>query len=518
MASQAQHTDYDLLIVGGGINGCGIARDAAGRGYSVCLAEMNDLASGTSSWSTKLIHGGLRYLEFYEFRLVREALSERELLWSIAPHIIRPLRFVLPHSKGLRPRWLLRLGLFLYDHLGGRKLLPATRTLDLRKDPTGEPLKPGFSTAFEYSDCWVDDARLVALNARDAADRGAEINTRTQVVAARRDGDIWHATLRDTDTGATRDVTARLMVNAAGPWVDRLLESALKRNDARNVRLVQGSHIVVRKLFDHDRAYIFQNADGRIVFAIPYERDFTLIGTTDRDYEGDPADVAATEEEILYLAAAASEYFKTPIKRDDVVWTYSGVRPLFDDGASKAQEATRDYVLKLDTGAGGADHAPLVNIFGGKITTYRRLALSVLEHVESVLGAMGKPWTRSAPLPGGDFPTTGFEDLVRDLQTAHPDLPAGLVHRLARNYGTRASAILEGARTTGDLGRHFGADLYEREVAYLMDQEWARSAEDVLWRRSKLGLHLSQNQADALGQWMRDRYSETTSSRDTRRA
>ncbi|WP_425089075.1 glycerol-3-phosphate dehydrogenase [Stappia sp.] len=518
MASQAQHTDYDLLVVGGGINGCGIARDAAGRGYSVCLAEMNDLASGTSSWSTKLIHGGLRYLEFYEFRLVREALSERELLWSIAPHIIRPLRFVLPHSKGLRPRWLLRLGLFLYDHLGGRKLLPATRTLDLRKDPTGEPLKPGFSTAFEYSDCWVDDARLVALNARDAADRGAEINTRTQVVAARREGDIWHATLRDTDTGANRDVTARLMVNAAGPWVDRLLESALKRNDARNVRLVQGSHIVVRKLFDHDRAYIFQNADGRIVFAIPYERDFTLIGTTDRDYEGDPADVAATEEEILYLASAASEYFKTPIKRDDVVWTYSGVRPLFDDGASKAQEATRDYVLKLDTGAGGADHAPLVNIFGGKITTYRRLALSVLEQVESVLGAMGKPWTRAAPLPGGDFPTTGFEDLVRDLQTAHPDLAAGLVHRLARNYGTRARTILEGARTTEDLGRHFGADLYEREVAYLMDQEWARSAEDVLWRRSKLGLHLSRKQADALGQWMRDRYSETTSSRDTRRA
>jgi glycerol-3-phosphate dehydrogenase len=518
MASQAQHTDYDLLVVGGGINGCGIARDAAGRGYSVCLAEMNDLASGTSSWSTKLIHGGLRYLEFYEFRLVREALSERELLWSIAPHIIRPLRFVLPHSKGLRPRWLLRLGLFLYDHLGGRKLLPATRTLDLRKDPAGEPLKPGFSTAFEYSDCWVDDARLVALNARDAADRGAEINTRTQVVAARRDGDIWHATLRDTDTGATRDVTARLMVNAAGPWVDRLLESALKRNDARNVRLVQGSHIVVRKLFDHDRAYIFQNADGRIVFAIPYERDFTLIGTTDRDYEGDPADVAATEEEILYLAAAASEYFKTPIKRDDVVWTYSGVRPLFDDGASKAQEATRDYVLKLDTGTGGADHAPLVNIFGGKITTYRRLALSVLEQVESVLGAVGKSWTRSAPLPGGDFPTTGFDDLVRDLEKAHSDLPSRLVHRLARNYGTRARVILEGARTTEDLGRHFGADLYAREVGYMMDQEWARSAEDVLWRRSKLGLHLSQSQADALGQWMRDRYSETTSSRDTRRA
>lgn len=518
MASQAQHTDYDLLVVGGGINGCGIARDAAGRGYSVCLAEMNDLASGTSSWSTKLIHGGLRYLEFYEFRLVREALSERELLWSIAPHIIRPLRFVLPHSKGLRPRWLLRLGLFLYDHLGGRKLLPATRTLDLRKDPAGAPLKPGFSTAFEYSDCWVDDARLVALNARDAADRGAEINTRTRVVAARRDGGIWHATLRDAETGETRDVTARLMVNAAGPWVDRLLESALKRNDAHNVRLVQGSHIVVRKLFDHDRAYIFQNADGRIVFAIPYEQDFTLIGTTDRDYEGDPADVSATEEEILYLAAAASEYFKTPIKRDDVVWTYSGVRPLFDDGASKAQEATRDYVLKLDTGAGGADHAPLVNIFGGKITTYRRLALSVMEQVEGALGAVGKSWTRSAALPGGDFPTTGFDDLVRDLRTSHPEISAQLVRRLARSYGTRARVILEGVRTADDLGRHFGADLHAREVAYLMDQEWARSAEDVLWRRSKLGLHLSREQADALGQWMRDRYSGETSSRDTRRA
>ena len=513
---------YDLAVIGGGVNGCGIARDAAGRGLDVVVVEKGDLAGATSSASTKLIHGGLRYLEHREFRLVREALQERAVLLDALPHIAWPLRFVLPHHRGLRPRWMIRLGLFIYDHLaggnGGRRKLPGTRRLDLSRDAAGLPLKDDYHTAFEYSDAWVDDARLVALNARDAADRGAEINTRTQVVAARRDGDIWHATLRDTDTGATRDVTARLMVNAAGPWVDRLLESALKRNDARNVRLVQGSHIVVRKLFDHDRAYIFQNADGRIVFAIPYERDFTLIGTTDRDYEGDPADVAATEEEILYLAAAASEYFKTPIKRDDVVWTYSGVRPLFDDGASKAQEATRDYVLKLDTGAGGADHAPLVNIFGGKITTYRRLALSVLEHVESVLGAMGKPWTRSAPLPGGDFPTTGFEDLVRDLQTAHPDLPAGLVHRLARNYGTRASAILEGARTTGDLGRHFGADLYEREVAYLMDQEWARSAEDVLWRRSKLGLHLSQNQADALGQWMRDRYSETTSSRDTRRA
>lgn len=517
MSEPRERSDFDILIVGGGINGCGIARDAVGRGYSVCLAEMNDLASGTSSWSTKLVHGGLRYLEHYEFRLVREALSERELLWANAPHIIRPLRFVLPHQKGLRPRWMLRLGLFLYDHLGGRKLLPATRTLDLRRDPAGTPLKDGFSTAFEYSDCWVDDARLVVLNARDARARGAQINTRTKVISAERVDGLWHATLQDTQDKSTREVTARLLVNAAGPWVDRLLEGALKRNDAHNVRLVQGSHIVVRKLFDHDRAYIFQNADGRIIFAIPYEQDFTLIGTTDRDYDGDPADVAATEEEIVYLADAASEYFRQPIPRSNVVWTYSGVRPLFDDGASKAQEATRDYVLRLDTGTKGSE-APLINIFGGKITTYRRLALSVLEQVEKTIGGGGPAWTAKAALPGGDFPTEGLAELTRALAAGRGALPAGLVERLARNYGTQAHAMLEGVSAPEDLGEHFGGDLFAREVIHMMDHEWAREAEDVLWRRSKLGLRLSHEEAARLGRWMKERYSGKRSARDARQA
>jgi glycerol-3-phosphate dehydrogenase len=506
MTAQDEATPFDILIIGGGINGCGIARDAIGRGYSVCLAEMNDLASGTSSWSTKLIHGGLRYLEHYEFRLVREALSERELLWSIAPHIIRPLRFVLPHQKGLRPRWMLRLGLFLYDHLGGRKLLPGTETLDLRQDPAGVPLKGGFSTAFEYSDCWVDDARLVALNARDAADRGAEINTRTRVTAAERKDGLWHVSLTDTETGAVRQVLARMLVNAAGPWVDNVLHTAMKRADAHNVRLVQGSHIVVRKLFEHDRAYIFQNGDGRIVFAIPYEGDHTLIGTTDRDYSGDPAKVHASEEEIGYLIEAAGEYFKTPITRDDVVWTYSGVRPLYDDGASKAQEATRDYVLKLDTGSG--NEPALVNIFGGKITTYRRLALSVMELVEKTIGAKGRPWTDKPPLPGGDFPTTGFPALVEDLRRAHPDLDGKLVMRLARAYGTRARLILDGINAPEDLGEDFGAGLSEREVAYLMDHEWARTAEDVLWRRSKLGLAVDDGAVERLAAFMAERLTK----------
>ncbi|MAA97280.1 MAG: glycerol-3-phosphate dehydrogenase [Stappia sp.] len=506
MTAQDEAPPFDILIIGGGINGCGIARDAAGRGYSVCLAEMNDLASGTSSWSTKLIHGGLRYLEYYEFRLVREALSERELLWSIAPHIIRPLRFVLPHQKGLRPRWMLRLGLFLYDHLGGRKLLPATKTLDLRQNPAGTPLKEGFSTAFEYSDCWVDDARLVALNARDAADRGAMILTRTQVTAAERKDGLWHVGLTDTESGEVRHVRARMLVNAAGPWVDNVLHTAMKRNDVRNVRLVQGSHIVVRKLFDHDRAYIFQNGDGRIVFAIPYEGDHTLIGTTDRDYTGDPAKVRASEDEIAYLISAAGEYFKAPITRDDVVWTYSGVRPLFDDGASKAQEATRDYVLKLDQDTG--EDPALVNIFGGKITTYRRLALSVMELVEKAIGTKGAAWTSKPALPGGDFPTTGFDDLVEDLARAHPALDRKLITRMAHAYGTRARTILEGVNAPEDLGETFGAELSAREVAYLMDNEWARTAEDVLWRRSKLGLAVDEAGAARLAHFMTERLAK----------
>lgn len=494
----ATSTVHDILVIGGGINGCGIARDAAGRGYSVLLAEMNDLASGTSSWSTKLIHGGLRYLEHYEFRLVREALMEREVLWRAAPHIIWPMRFVLPHAKGLRPAWLLRLGLFLYDHIGGRKLLPPTRTLDMRSDPAGKPLKPLFTRAFEYSDGWVNDARLVVLNARDAADRGASIRTRTKVVGARREGDIWVVTLEDVPGRGTEDVRARVLVNAAGPWVDQVLSGAVGQNDVHNVRLVQGSHIVVNKKFNDPRAYFFQNRDGRIIFAIPYEDDFTLIGTTDQDYRGDPRDVRITDSEIDYLCSAASEYFLQPVQRSDIVWTYSGVRPLYDDGASKAQEATRDYVLKTDATGG----APVINVFGGKITTYRRLAESMIEKIEGHLGRRGKSWTADAPLPGGDFPATGFEAQASRLRNSFPFLDAAMSRRLTRLYGTCAAILLGSATSLADLGRNFGAGLYELEVRYLMAHEWALTAEDVLWRRTKAGLRLSREQALALEEFM----------------
>jgi len=501
-------SDVDVFIIGGGINGAGIARDAVGRGFSVGLCEANDLASGTSSWSTKLIHGGLRYLEHYEFRLVREALMEREVLWATAPHIIWPLRFVLPHHRAMRPPWLLRLGLFLYDNLGGRRRLPGTRVLDLRRDPAGVPLQAGFTTGFEYSDCWVQDARLTVLNARDAADRGATILVRTECIGlTRRDG-LWDVRLRDHASGAERTVTARLVVNAAGPWVDRVLRGPLGHQDAHNVRLVQGSHIVVPRLFDHDRCYIFQNPDARIIFAIPFEGDFTLIGTTDQEYTGDPGAAHISEAEIAYLCEAASAYFRTPITADQVIWSYSGVRPLFDDGAGKAQEATRDYVLKVedhdDEGGGEGGGAPLINIFGGKITTFRRLAESVLSRVEARLGRRGRPWTGDAPLPGGDFPVDGFEALVDALASAYPHLPCALLWRLARHYGTTARVILGEARTPADLGRCFGADLHEAEVRHLMTREWARTAEDVLWRRTKLGLRFSDAEAKALEDWMRD--------------
>jgi glycerol-3-phosphate dehydrogenase len=495
---------YDLAIIGGGINGCGIARDAAGRGLSVFLCEQNDLASGTSSWSTKLIHGGLRYLEYYEFRLVREALMEREVLWQMAPHIIWPLRFVLPHHKGLRPAWLLRLGLFLYDNLGGRRLLPPTRTLDLAKDPAGRPLKPGeFDRAFEYSDCWVEDARLVALNARDAADRGAVVRTRTKAVSADRGSDHWTLTLEDTLSRARSTVKAKVVINAGGPWVADVLSSKLRMNATAKVRMVQGSHIVVKRVFDHDRCYIFQNADNRIIFAIPYERDFTLIGTTDRDYQGDPAKVKATDEEIDYLCQAASDYFARPITRADLVWDYSGVRPLYDDGASAAQAATRDYVLVLDAEGG----APLLSIYGGKITTYRRLAEHALEKLDAHLPSQtaGKRgWSGKTPLPGGDFPVMGFEALVADLLATRPWLEREHARRLARAYGTRARRILGGATSLAGLGRNFGSTLTEAEVVYLIEEEWARSAEDVLWRRSKLGLRLAPDEAAALDRFMAD--------------
>jgi glycerol-3-phosphate dehydrogenase len=489
---------FDLCVIGGGINGCGVARDAAGRGYSVFLAEMNDLASGTSSAATKLIHGGLRYLEHYEFRLVRESLLERERLWAMAPHVIWPLRFVLPYQSDLRPKWLLRTGLFLYDHIGGRKKLPATRTIDLRTDPAGIPLQDRFDTGYEYSDCWVDDARLVALNARDAADKGATIRTRTKVVGAVRANDCWTVTIQDERTGAQSQVTAKMLVNAAGPWVDKVL-SNLEDTKDHNVRLVQGSHLVVKKLFDHDRCYIFQNGDGRIVFAIPYEEDFTLIGTTDRDYEADPAAAQISAEETEYMLKAASEYFKTPLTTDDIVWSYTGVRPLFDDGASKAQEATRDYVLKLDNHAKGA---PLLNIFGGKLTTYRRLAEEVLERVEKAIGHKGKPWTGESTLPGGDFGIREAPNLVARLSRDHPFLSKATLRRMVRQYGTLAARVLDGAHSTEDLGIHFGADLHQREVDHLIATEWAVTPDDVLWRRTKLGLRLDQPAVERLAAYM----------------
>ncbi|MEM7565650.1 MAG: glycerol-3-phosphate dehydrogenase [Pseudomonadota bacterium] len=491
----------DLFVIGGGINGCGIARDAVGRGYSVGLAEMNDLGSGTSSWSTKLIHGGLRYLEHYEFRLVREALQEREVLWGMAPHIIWPLRFVLPHHKGMRPWWLLRLGLFLYDHIGGRKALPPTKTLDMTRDPVARPLKPLFNSAFEYSDCWVNDVRLVILNARDAADRGADVRVRSKVTGLHREGDLWTVTLQDGESGALETVQARMVVNAAGPWVDKVLTGAAGANDAHNVRLVQGSHIVVRRKYEHDKAYFFQNADGRIFFAIPYERDFTLIGTTDRDYEGDPADVAITEGEIDYLCEGASGYFAEPVTRDDIVWTYSGVRPLYDDGASKAQEATRDYVLKVTDREGTA---PLLNVFGGKLTTYRRLAESALAKIEGRLGAKGPAWTEGATLPGGDFERTDYDGTVARLRADYGFLSERHAARLVRLYGTKAWTLLGDAASADALGESFGEDLTEAELRYLMAQEWARTAEDVLWRRTKLGLHIRGDAAARLDAWMRE--------------
>ncbi|HVK91302.1 MAG TPA: glycerol-3-phosphate dehydrogenase [Mycoplana sp.] len=490
----------DIFVIGGGINGCGIARDAAGRGYSVVLAEMKDFASGTSSASTKLIHGGLRYLEHYEFRLVREALMEREVLWTMAPHVIWPLRFVLPFQKGgIRPAWLIRLGLFLYDHIGGRKLLPPTRTLDMRSDPSARPLKKLFAKAFEYSDGWVDDARLVVLNARDAADRGAEIRVGTRVVSARRENAHWDVETENLASGDREIVKARMLVNASGPWVDKVLAGALGQNDVHNVRLVQGSHIVVRKKFSDPRAYFFQNPDGRIIFAIPYQDDFTLIGTTDHDYEGDPGDARISDEEVDYLCRSASEYFVEPVGREDIVWTYSGVRPLFDDGASKAQEATRDYVLKMD---GIGRQAPLLNVFGGKLTTYRRLAESALDKIGEAIGEKGGKWTAGSRLPGGDFGVGAFEAQVGGLLRRYSFLAPSHARRLVRLYGTRAAMMLGEARTIEDLGRHFGSDLYELEVRWLMAEEWAVHAEDVLWRRTKRGLQLTAGEADALESYM----------------
>jgi glycerol-3-phosphate dehydrogenase len=488
---------YDLAVIGGGVNGTGIARDAAGRGLSVLLMEKGDLAGATSSASTKLIHGGLRYLEYKEFRLVRESLAEREVLLRAAPHIAWPLRFVLPHHKGLRPWPLLRFGLFLYDHLGGRRILPPTRTLDLRHDAAGTALKPEYTRGFEYSDCWVDDARLVALNARDAADRGAEIRTRTACTSARRAGELWSIHMRGAD-GPEETASARVLVNAGGPWVSQVLGGVVGANKPSAIRMVKGSHIVVPRLTTHDRCYIFQNADNRICFAIPYEDEFTLIGTTDEDFHGDPGGVAITSGETDYLCAAVSEYFRKPVTRADVVWTYAGVRPLRDDGATSAQEATRDYVLELDESG-----PPVLSVFGGKITTFRRLAEAALARLAPFFPNAGKPWTSTAHLPGGNFPVDGVAALRAELQAAYPFLDPATIRRLVRSYGTLSREVLGDARAPADLGRAFAAGLTEREIDYLTRREWARAPEDILWRRSKLGLHMTAPQRAEVADFLR---------------
>ncbi len=503
MEQGQDNLDCDLLIVGGGINGAGIARDAAGRGLSVVLCEKDDLASHTSSASSKLIHGGLRYLEYYEFGLVRKALIEREVLLRSAPHIIKPLRFVMPVDKGQRPAWMLRAGLFIYDSLARRELLPGSHGLDLRTHPAGKPLKPEFSRGFVYSDGWVDDARLVVLNAVDAAERGARVFTRTHCESARREGDQWVAVLRRE--GATLTARARALVNAAGPWTAHFLQTATQQPSTKSLRLIKGSHIVVKRLFDHPYAYIFQHPDGRIVFAIPYEQDFTLIGTTDLDYKGDLNSVAIDRDEIMYLCELSSRYFRRSIVPADVVWTYSGVRPLVEDEAASASAVTRDYRLEFDKRG-----APLLSVFGGKITTFRKLAEEAVDMLASSLSASSGAWTGNACLPGGDLfgahpsnrSVLEFERYVQQLQQKYPWLPDALTARYARAYGTRTDMLLAGRCGLEDMGEEVLSGLYAAEVDYLMQLEWALTAQDILWRRSKLGLHMAADAEAMLDHWI----------------
>lgn len=520
MTQSADSNVIDLFIIGGGINGCGIARDASGRGLSVALAEMDDLASATSSASTKLFHGGLRYLEYFEFRLVREALIEREVLLKAMPHISWPMRFVLPyHSemrfesdtptsrmlsmtmpwmKGRRPAWLIRLGLFLYDTLGGRKILPGTTTVDLNTSAEGVPLQSRFAKAYEYSDCWIEDSRLVVLNARDAEARGARIMTRTRVASAQCDNGLWRIETQNIETGEIATHQAKMLVNAGGPWVGDIIQTKMRLNSREGVRLVRGSHIVTRKLYDHDKCYFFQGTDGRIIFAIPYETDFTLIGTTDAEHTDPSEKPVCTEQEQTYLLNFANQYFQQKLTDEDVVWAYSGVRPLYDDGASSATAATRDYTLKVDTTTG----APVLNIFGGKITTYRRLAEAAMEKIGGYLPLARGPWTAGVPLPGGDFAVDGFDSLVAKLRANFAFLDEFWARRLVRAYGTQAAEILGDAKTAADLGQDFGATLSEAEVRWLMTYEYAHTATDIIWRRTKLGLRLAPEQISHLDEWM----------------
>jgi len=496
-ASKEPRERVDILVIGGGINGAGIARDAAGRGLDVVLCEQADLAQHTSSASTKLIHGGLRYLEHLDFLLVRHSLQEREVLLRSAPHIIWPLRFILPHHRALRPRWLIRLGLFLYDHLGGRELLAASRGVTLAEHVAGAALKSEFTHAFEYSDCWVQDARLVVLNAQSAHALGARILTRTKCVRLTRGKDTWQATLADQRDGSERVLTARAVVNATGPWVEETLDLSRQEESGHRLRLVKGSHIVVEKLFDHGHPYIFQNADGRVLFAIPFERDYTLLGTTDVEIQGLNGQAKIEEAEIEYICGAVNEYLREPVSPTDVVWSYSGVRPLFDDASKNASKVTRDYVLKLDE-----DAAPIISVFGGKITTYRKLAEQVVDMLAKPLDFEAPSWTATAALPGGDIEGADFDGFLRSCRRRYPWLDTALLYRYARNYGTEIHAMLRDCRDMSDLGERFEDGLFELEVRYLVANEWAETAEDVLWRRTKTGLRVGKSAAERLEAWL----------------
>ncbi|MDY7539461.1 glycerol-3-phosphate dehydrogenase [Undibacterium sp. RTI2.1] len=523
MTQTVRKIECDVLVIGGGINGAGIARDAAGRGLSVVLCEKDDLASHTSSASSKLIHGGLRYLEYYEFGLVRKSLIEREVLLRSAPHIITPLRFVMPHMQGLRPAWMLRAGLFLYDHLARRELLPGSTAINLKKHLAGQALQANLSRGFEYSDGWVDDARLVVLNAIDAAEKGATIMTHTRCESVVQQDGKWLAQLRDTSGAAAAvnqitEVCAASLINATGSWAAQLQQAILPQQTARTLRLIKGSHIVVKRMFDHPYAYIFQHPDGRIVFVIPYENDFTLIGTTDINYQGDINKVVIDAAEIDYLCELSSLYFKQEIQPKDVLWSYSGVRPLVDDGSVDAKAITRDYHLELSDSA-----APLLTVFGGKITTFRKLAEEAINLITPALAksaltqsgrdkfsAIKPAWTANACLPGGDVfgdrpdnrAVLEFDDFIKRLRRDYPWMPSPLLKRYARAYGTRIKHLLEGINALAHMGEEIAPGLYAAEVSYLIHHEWARNAEDILWRRSKLGLHVPPGTASVLDAWI----------------
>ncbi|HEY6281953.1 MAG TPA: glycerol-3-phosphate dehydrogenase [Burkholderiales bacterium] len=488
----------DLLIIGGGINGAGIARDAAGRGLSVLLCEQGDLGGATSSASSKLIHGGLRYLEHYAFRLVTEALAEREVLLKTAPHLISPLSFVLPHAKEMRPAWMLRLGLKLYDHLGGAGALSGSRAVDLRQSEYGAALKTEFEKGFVYSDCRVDDARLVIANARGAQELGARILPRTRCKSAWRNGEFWEAVLECGSESI--EVKAKALVNATGPWVHSLFDDVIEQNARHNIRLVKGSHIVVPRLYQGDHAYLLQNHDRRVVLTIPFQEKFTLIGTTDIPYQGDPAVVAASDSEVVYLCEAVNRYLAGKIYPSEVVWSYSGVRALYDDGQPNPSEVSRDYKLTVDTD--GKGKLPLLSVFGGKITTYRKLAEAALKNLAPWFTAMKSSWTAQQPLPGGDIPNPDFEHFLDDLGNAYPQLPKNFMRDLALRHGSLAREVLQDSRDVSDLGENFGAELFGREVDYFIEREWAQTAEDILWRRSKVGLHLGKAQKQAVERYV----------------